>query len=262
MSRRKLSGKRVILTGASSGLGNCLAHRLAAENVRLVVNARSSEKLDRLVTELQAAGTECCSVVGDIVDLRTREQLLAACMEHYGGLDCLINNAGITALGRFESGDPHRLRRVFEVNFFAAAELIRSCLPSLQQGNDSVIVNISSVLGHRAVPLKSEYCASKFALHGFSDALRAELAARGIGVLLVSPSTIASQFLRKAIEDNSGREWNVGSAVTPQWVADRIVNAIRNRKHELIVPMSGKLLVWFDRFLPGLANRLIARFGQ
>ncbi len=93
-----------------------------------------------------------------------------------GQVDLLVNNAGVGAIGPFADASADRMRSVMEVNFFAPVELTRSLLPSLRRGRASVICNISSVLGHRAVPNKSEYCASKFALHGWSDALRAELA--------------------------------------------------------------------------------------
>src|SRR5204862_1887651 len=119
-------------------------------------------------------------------------------IREFGGLDALVNNAGIGALGRFDQADEARLRQVMEVNFFAPAEFVREALPHLKAGNRPIVVNIGSVLGHRAVPEKSEYCASKFALHGFSDALRAELAPLGIDVLLVSPSTTTSEFFAAA----------------------------------------------------------------
>ena len=119
---------------------------------------------------------------------------MEAVQQETGGLDLLVNNAGVGALGEFAEADPQRLRTVMEVNFFAPAELIRAAMPLLRAGEQPMIVNIGSVLGHRAVPLKSEYCASKFALHGFSDAVRAELADQGIDLLMVSPSTTQRSF--------------------------------------------------------------------
>jgi short-subunit dehydrogenase len=118
----------------------------------------------------------------------------------------LVNNAGIGAIGPFAEASPERLRKIMEVNFFAPAELIRSALPLLEAGKRPLIVNVSSVLGHRGIPKKSEYCASKFALHGFSDALRCELAPRGIDVLLVSPSTTATEFFDNVIEGGRRRK--------------------------------------------------------
>src|SRR5204862_1604528 len=133
--------------------------------------------------------------------------------------------AGIGRLGPFEAADEARLRQIMEVNFFAPVEFIREALPLLAAGNKPIIVNVSSVLGHRAVPDKSEYCASKFALHGFSDALRAELAPQGIDVLLVSPSTTASEFFAVAAGHSDKRHARFG-AMPAETVARRTVNAI------------------------------------
>ena len=127
----------------------------------------------------------------------------------------LISNAGIGAMGRFDDADDDRMRKVFDVNFFAIAELTRLALPKLKLGNDALIVNMSSILAHRAAPLKSEYCASKFALHGFSDSIRAELAKDNVSLLLVSPSTTDSEFFDSAIEDQTGKNWKKRGSMPP-----------------------------------------------
>src|SRR6188508_2049462 len=176
----------------------------------------------------------------------------------FGGLDCLVNNAGIGALGRFEAADEARLRQALEVNFFAPAEFIREALPLLKAGHGPIIVNIGSVLGHRAMPDKSEYCASKFALHGFSDALRAELAPRGIDVLLISPSTTTSEFFDAAIGSSNENHFRFG-ALTPETVSRTAADAIAAGRHEIILSAGGKLLVWLDRVCPPLADWLVSR---
>ncbi len=260
--KRVLKNKRVIITGATSGIGLALANALAAENCRLVINARRGEILDSMVDGFGKARRECIAVAGDVTDVTVRKKLLAAAHDHFGGLDILINNAGIGAMGRFDTASHDRLRQVFEVNFFAVADFIRESLPLLKVGDDSLIVNLSSVLGHRAVPLKSEYCASKFAIHGFSDAIRAELAGNGVELLLVSPSTTDSEFFNSAIEDSAQKDWKKGGAMSPEAVAARTIRAMEKRRHEIILTFGGRTLVWLDRIIPGIANRIIARFGQ
>jgi short-subunit dehydrogenase len=262
MAKRTLENKRAIITGASSGIGRELALQLVAAGAAVCISARREERLLKLQTQIQNLGGCCQVVAGDIADSHTRERLLATVLDRFGGLDLLINNAGIGAMGRFEEASPERLRRIFEVNFFAVAELTRIAIPALRQGVDPMIVNLSSVLGHRGAPLKSEYCASKFALHGFSDSLRAELADDRIDVLLVSPSTTESEFFESAIEDKTGKNWLRRGAMTPQWVANKTVRAIRKGRHEIILTFGGRLLVWLDRMLPTLANRILARFGN
>ena len=165
-------------------------------------------------------------------------------------------------MGRFDESAETRIRQVFEINFFAIAEMIRISLPRLKQGHSPIIVNMSSILGHRATPLKSEYCASKFALHGFSDALRAELANDAIDLLLVSPSTTDSEFFDNAIEDTTGRNWKIRGAMPPATVASKTIRAMKKGKHEIILTHGGRLIVWMDRLIPGIANRIMARYGQ
>lgn len=259
---RTLTDKRVIITGASSGIGRELALQLATEGCRLVINARRKERLDELATEILAIGAKCEVIAGDVTEAPVRQRLLSACQDQYGGLDILINNAGIGAMGRFDEASSERLRQIFEVNFFAVTEMIRESLPLLKAGTEPVIVNLSSVLGHRAVPLKSEYCASKFAIHGFSDAIRAELSIDGIDLLLVSPSTTDSEFFDAAIDDSTKRNWKKGGAMPADKVAAKTIRAIRKRRHEIILTFGGRIIVWLDRMIPGVANRIIAKFGQ
>jgi len=110
--------------------------------------------------------------------------------------------------------------------------------------------------------LKSEYCASKFALHGFSDAIRAELTKNEIDLLLVSPSTTDSEFFDQAIEDNTNKNWKTGKAMPPETVAAKTIRAIKKGKHEIILTFGGRFIVWLDRLIPGIANHIMARFGQ
>ena len=147
-----------------------------------------------------------------------------------------------------------------EVNLFAPAEFIREALPALQAGTRPIIVNVGSVLGHRAVPEKSEYCASKFALHGLSDALRTELATSGIDVLLVSPSTTVSEFFDVASGDSSRPQGRFG-AMSAEAVARQTVAAMKSGRREIILSFSGQLLVWIDRLCPPVADWIVARWG-
>jgi short-subunit dehydrogenase len=147
-----------------------------------------------------------------------------------------------------------------EVNFFAPAEFIREALPALRRGERPIVVNVGSVLGHRGVPEKSEYCASKFALHGLSDALRSELASSGIDVLLVSPSTTVSEFFDSAAGRSSRPQGKFG-AMPAEAVARRIAIAMQAGRREIILSASGKLLVWLDRLCPPLADWIVGRWA-
>jgi short-subunit dehydrogenase len=260
MSRRAISGLRAIVTGASSGIGRALARELSRQGAEVMLSARREDRLAELADALNAEGHRAIYQAGDITAAELRTRLLARSRDELGGLDLLINNAGVGAVGPFGEAKPERLRRVMEVNFFAPAELMREAIQLLREGRTPMIVNISSVLGHRAVPHKSEYCASKFALHGLSDALRAELAALGIDLLLVSPSTTKSEFFDNVLESAASRPIAAGE-MSAERVARHTVRAIRRGRHEIILSPGGKLLVWLDRLAPPLMNRLVARFG-
>ena len=268
--KRTIADNRVILTGASSGIGWHLALQLAQQGAHVIASARRTARLDELVETFktnQDANTSTkpgtiIPVTGDVCDRDLQQQLIDTCDQQFGGVDLLINNAGIGAMGRFDDADADRMRKVFDVNFFAIAELTRLALPKLKLGNDALIVNMSSILAHRAAPLKSEYCASKFALHGFSDSIRAELAADDVSLLLVSPSTTDSEFFDSAIEDQTGKNWKKRGSMPPDVVAAKTIRAIRKRKHEIIMTHGGRFLVWLDRLVPGVANRIMARYGN
>jgi short-subunit dehydrogenase len=259
--RRTIRGCRTIVTGTSSGIGRALALELASRNAKLVLNARRADRLSVLADEIKSRGGEALIVAGDVTDPQTRERLVSAPLESWGGLDLLINNAGIGAHGPFAQASPERLRRIMEVNYFAPLELIRLALPKLIEGNHPMVVNISSVLGHRAMPGKSEYCASKFALHGFSDSLRAELVESRVDVLIVSPSTTESEFFDNVLE-GGGETRSNRLPMSAATVARKTARAIELGKHEIILSARGKLLVWVDRLFPSLADRLVAQYGS
>ncbi len=259
MAIRQLAGCRTILTGGSSGIGRALAVRLAKAGCHLVVVARRRERLDELAQAVSQLPGRFEAVVGDITQPETRQATLQRAAEVFGGLDLLINNAGIGATGRFAEASEERLRRVMEVNFFAPAEMIRVALPALAAGRRPMIVNIGSILAHRGIPLCAEYCASKFALQGLSESLRAELAPRGIGLLVVSPGTTQTEFFSAAI-DAAPTPWSHRRGVSPELVARRTVRAMRLGRHEIIVGPAGRLLVWSNRLFPRLTDRVLALF--
>jgi short-subunit dehydrogenase len=247
-----------VVTGASSGIGRALCNLLAADGATLVAVARRRERLDDLVSNHPSGSI--IPVVGDITESSVRDEVVVESSKVRGGaVDLLVNNAGIGAIGPFADASPERLRRIMEVNFFAPVELTRSLLPSLRLGRASVICNIGSVLGHRAVPDKSEYSASKFAMHGFSDSLRCELAAEGIQVTLVSPSTTKSEFFDTLIDSDPNANSNSLGSWPPQRVAAAAFSAIRSRRSEVICSLGGKALVYADRICPPLMNRMLRK---
>ncbi len=262
MARRTIKDTRAILTGASSGIGRELALELSRQGAKLVILARREKLLERLAEEIRGSGQEVEIVAGDVTDPAVRSEAIETARRVYGGLDMLINNAGIGALGKFADADAERLRRIMEVNFFSTAEMIRAALPSLCEGNRPIVVNVSSVLGHRGVPLCSEYCASKFAVQGLSESLRAEFSREGIDLLVVSPSTTDSEFFDSVIGQTEQVDWSARRMTPAATVARKTVRAIARGKHEIVISFLGWLLTWGNRQNPRLLDYLLAKHGQ
>jgi short-subunit dehydrogenase len=261
MSKREIKDSRVIVTGASSGIGRAVSLELARAGAKLIAVARREDRLRKLADEIAAIGGRVETVVGDVTDPQIRQRAIEAAQSHYGGLDLLINNAGIGALGLFEQADPQRARTVFEVNFFALIEMTRLALPLLKKGNRPMLVNISSIVGHRGIPYRSEYSASKFAVQGFSEAIRAELTRYGIDVLVVSPGTTETEFFDGVFERGTEPSWPRHKPISAEAVARKMVKAIRQGRHEIIPYGLGKVLCWMNRLSPSLLDRIMARYS-
>ncbi len=258
-SRIDLAGSRIILTGASSGIGHALALRLAAQGARLVLASRNQERLAALAETIRKQGGQAVVVPTDVADPTQRTRLIEQTLADLGGIDILINNAGVGALGFFEDVGEERLRRIMEVNFFSATELTRLGLPHLRRGRQPMIVNVASVLGRRAIPGCVEYCASKFAMAGWSEGLRAELVRHGIHVLLVCPGGVETEFDANMIEQRTSRPWRDRRRMSPNRCAQLIVAAMRSRRNEVVITGSGKLMLWLNRLSPRLLDWIMTR---
>jgi len=257
--RRTISGSRLLITGASQGIGRALADLAARRGGKVLAAARSADLLTELSAAVHSAGGILEAVPADIISPQDRRRLLEEAIQRLGGLDILINNAGIGATGHLIDADPGRLRKILEVNFFALAELTRTFLPLLRQGHRPAIVNISSVAGKRALPARSEYSASKFAVQGLSEALRAELAKDGIDVLVVNPGLTQTNFSRNMLERKARMPVDHLRGMTPEQAAEATLRALERGKKEVTLTFQGKLIVFVSRFFPRLADRIAAR---
>lgn len=261
MTRRIIKGSRAVVTGASSGIGRALAVALAGAGARLILVARRRDLLETLADQIERLGGQTCLVAGDVTEATVRAEILERAKDRYGGLDVLVNNAGVSAHGRFETASPERLRRIMEVNFFAPAELIRAALPLLREGRRPAVVNVASILGQRGIPHNSEYCASKFALCGLSEALRAEFARLGIDLLLVSPGPTETELFDHLLEQEGPLPWAAQRGLPPQRVADAVVRALRSGKHRIVPHARGRLLLRLNRICPRAVDWWMARYG-
>src|SRR5262245_37194207 len=230
MARRKLAGLRVLVTGASQGIGRALVVEAAKRGCRVLAAARSTELLDQLAAEVRKSNGVIETVRADVTSPEDRQAMVDAAVRHFGGLDVLVNNAGIGATGHFMDSDPDVLRKIFETNFFGLTETTRVCLPLLKRGTTPAIVNISSVVGKRALPARSLYSSSKFAVAGFSEAIRAELAKDGIDVIVVNPGLTQTNFSQNMLEAKAKIPLDHLRGMTSEEVAAATLRAIEKRK--------------------------------
>jgi short-subunit dehydrogenase len=257
--RRAIQGSRILITGASQGIGKALAIAAADRGAKVLAAARSAELLGELADHVHSRRGTIETVLADVTSAADRAKMVEAAMTHFGGLDILVNNAGIGATGHFADVSPDRLRKIMEVNFFGLTETTRAFLPLLKKGTKAAIVNISSIAGKRGIPARSEYSASKFAVQGFSEALRAELAKDGIDVLVICPGLTQTNFSQNMLEQKAKMQLDHMRGMTPEQVAVATLRAIERGKNEIHLTFQGKLMVFVSRFFPRLADRIARR---
>ena len=256
---RDLRGLRMIITGASSGIGRCLAEEASHRGVQVALTARSADIIHARAEELSKRGGRAIAIPADITSDADRTHLLDTVGKQFGGLDVLVNNAGVAGWGHFASASEQMLRQTMEVNFFAPAELMRQAVPILVKGKTPAIVNVASKCGRRGLPAWSEYSASKFALCGLSEALRAEIARLGIDVLLILPGLTNSGLFGRLLRTEGRMKIDPAKGMSPAAVAAGILRALERNRAESILGSDARWLLRVNRFLPRIVDRLMAR---
>lgn len=219
--------------------------------------ARNEGALDALQREISAAGGRALAVKTDVAYRESVERMVGRVVEEFGTLDVLVNNAGAGLSGRVAELREEDLRHVFEANVMGAVHCIQAALPHMGRGGR--VINVSSVVGKRAVPKVGGYCATKFALNALSDALRVEVAGRGISVTSVYPGTTRTAFgenSRRTREESKG--WRPGG-VPPEKVAEKIADAAERGGRDVYVSLTDRLYVAGTTLLPGLTDRVLRR---
>ncbi|MBJ6765343.1 SDR family oxidoreductase [Myxococcaceae bacterium JPH2] len=251
--------RTVLVTGASSGIGRAAALAFAAAGANVVLAARRESALHDAAREVEALGVRALPVRCDVTRSEDVERLLRETDAAFGGLDLLVNNAGIGLYGPLEDISEAQLREVFEVNVFALWRVTRAALPLLRRRKGAQVMNVSSVLGHRGLPLLGGYCASKAAVNAMTESLRTELSSEGIRVLLVSPGLTESEF-REHRRNAEG--WAQDAiplrAMSAEAVAQAMLRAARRGRRDTVLTLPGRAMVLANRLAPGLFD-LVAR---
>jgi short-subunit dehydrogenase len=256
---RDLQGRRILITGASSGIGKALAQQLAPLGARLVLAARSEDKLNALADSLPGPRENILVASADITTEEDRQRLLDRAVERFGGLDVLINNAGIASWAHFADSTEELMRQIMEVNFFAPAELIRKAIPILVNGAQPAIVNVASMCGRRAMPAWSEYSASKYALCGLTEALRGELARFDIDILLIVPGLTKSEFSQHFLRSEGKAKIEYDKGMPPEDVAAGIVRSLQRNQTETWIGSDTQWMLRVNRWFPRFVDFMLAR---
>jgi NAD(P)-dependent dehydrogenase (short-subunit alcohol dehydrogenase family) len=265
--RMDFAGRVVLITGGSRGLGLILARRFRREGSRIALLARSADELDRAATALDPQRAKVLPVVCDITRPRDVADAVEIVMRHFGRIDVLINNAGVIQVGPIEHMNDEDFQRAMAVHFWGSLHTIQAVLPQMRQRRSGRIVNISSIGGLVAVPHLGPYTASKFALTGLSDALRAEVRKDGIKVTTVCPGLMRTgSAIHALVKGRHQAEfaWFATLSAMPLIAIDadraarKIVAACRTGVPHLTITPQARLMAMLDRLMPNTMARVMA----
>jgi short-subunit dehydrogenase len=258
---RDYTGKTVWITGASSGIGEALAYAFGERGARLVLSAR---RIERLAQVAKASGARETHVVPlDLGALDSLSAIAEQVVSQIGSVDIMVHNAGVGQRSLVLETDFQVDRRMMEVNYLGPVALTKALLPSMLRQRRGQFVVLSSVLGVMSAPRRSGYCASKHALHGYFNGLRAELGRDGISVLMVCPGRVHTEFSEQAFEGDGSRH-GVSDASSQKGlsagdVAHRTLAALERGDDEVLVAKWESLAVYLNRWAPSLMRRALAR---
>ncbi len=245
---KRLTGKVVIISGASGGIGRATTLALAKHFPRLVLASRSQETLERLAEEVRAMGCPVMICPTDVTDPAQVSQLIHQTLNEWDQIDFLIASNGQYIHGSFQETSIVDVERSLQVNFFGCFYLARAVLPAMLLQNSGHLIFISSMIAKKALPFDMPYVVAKYALSGFADALRQELYHTGVAVTTIFPARISTSFI-----DGLDISWFARPA-PPETVAKSVIRAVHSRKAEIILPLRANLLYYLNVASPKMAD--------
>ncbi|MGE0091234.1 MAG: SDR family oxidoreductase [Bacteroidia bacterium] len=250
--------KVIIVTGASSGIGMAAATEFAMLGAKIVLAARSIDKLEQLSNKLSEY-TQVEAVKCDVSQEQDCKNLVQSTIDKFGKLDILVNNAGISMRAMFKDLELSVIKQLMDVNFWGTVYCTKYALPHILKQKGSV-VGVISIAGYKGLPARTGYSASKFAIYGFLDTLRIEHLKDGLHVMIFAPGFTASNIREQALVSDGSKQGETprdeGKMMSSQECARHLVKGLQKRKAEVILTPIGKLLVNLNKFFPRLVDRL------
>ncbi len=255
-----MKNKVVVITGASSGIGKSLAEVFGRNGSKIVITGRNEEKLLAVKEDLAKQNIETLAIQADVSIEEDNQKMVSETLQHFGRIDVLINNAGISMRALFEELDVSVIKNVMDINFYGAVFATKSCLSEIIKNKGSVI-GISSIAGYRGLPGRTGYSSSKFAMQGFLESLRTELLKKGVHVMVACPGFTASNIRKAALSADGSSQGESPRAeekmMTSEEVAGRIYKATLKRKRDLIMTSQGKMTVFLNKWFPAFMDKMV-----
>lgn len=254
-----MNDKVIIITGASSGIGEAMAREYAVLGAKIVMAARSGDKLERIAQEIEAQGGTVAYAVCDVTKEEECKHLVEVAIERFGRIDVMICNAGLSMRALFDDCDLSVLHRLMDVNFWGTVNCTKYALPYLQKSRGS-LVGISSVAGIHGLPCRTGYSASKYAMTGFLDTIRIENLKKGVHVMTACPGFTASNVRFSALTADGTEQGatprNESKMMTAERVAYLVARGIKHRKRLCLMEWEGRMTHLLKKFFPGLVDIL------
>ena len=261
---RPIGEQVVVVTGASSGIGRETALAFGQRGASVVLAARNEPALREVAREIERLGGKAHAVPTDVAEWAQVERLAEEAVARFGRIDTWVNNAAVSAYATVADMTVEEIERILRVNLLGQVYGTKAALPRLGQQNQGTIVNVSSALAERAVPLQAAYCATKHGIKGFTEALRLELAHErsGVAAVLVLPSSINTPLFAHARSKLGVKPRPIPPAYEPRTVAEAILAAAEHPRRDVYVGGAGKLLTLVQRVSPALLDRYMLQGGR
>jgi short-subunit dehydrogenase len=248
-----LAGRNILITGASSGIGRATALEMARRGAHVVLAARRGEMLEKVAAECRAFGVRAMAVVADV----TKPDDCARLAEAAGTVDVLVNNAGFAVFDSVADAQTNDLRAMMDTNYFGTVNCTKAVLRAMLERRSGTIVNVSSITGIMGFARMSGYCATKFAVIGFTEALRDEVLGRGVRVALVCPGTTETEFFVTAEREKMPGASRLMPGVSPERVARAVCNAAEDGRYRRMLPLLGAVYMRLKEIAPRFAHLLM-----